>query len=71
MKISEYDLTLRWIDEGLLLEPDHSELLKLKTECERLKVGSLAFVIVIVSFIIVISTRTMMSGCSNNKGAAT
>lgn len=41
MKISQFDMAVRWVDEGLLLEPENSELLKLKSECEKLKVGLL------------------------------
>lgn len=38
-KIRKYDIALKWIEHGLLEEPEHAELLKLRQETELLKVG--------------------------------
>lgn len=38
IKLSRFEIAQKWINDGLLLEPEHKELLKLSEECELLKV---------------------------------
>ena len=36
--MSKYDIALRWIEDGLLIDPTHEELLKMRQACEKSKV---------------------------------
>ena len=33
--MSKYDIALRWIEDGLLIDPTHEELLKMRQACEK------------------------------------
>lgn len=41
METSKYELALKWIADGLAIEPSHSELVKLQAECTELKVDQI------------------------------
>lgn len=42
-KMSKYDIALRWVEDGLLLDSTHQELLKMRAACEKSKVWEKIF----------------------------